>query len=240
MKGEKIMFFRGSNNNNGGVNVNTAFYTSYSDTAMVRLGGWNQQLSLKIHPFTGKDAEGVNQYAQDQSQIITTSITQDNAKILENGFDEFIKEAIEKRTASKKISISVGMNEKRKIISIYYDGTDAYLEVVTGVSDQGIAADNNVIKHKFNKKSCLIDYDYTNGSGVEKEVETEFLNFMDKIKSAKDLTPVIAHSIQYSNSLKNSFKGRSNNQNNGVSDNSNYSAPVTSNLSDNMDFLPFQ
>lgn len=234
------MFFRGSNNNNNAVNVNTAFYTSYSDTAMVRLGGWNQQLSLKIHPFTGKDAEGVNQYAQDQSQIIVTSITQDNAKILETGFDDYIAESIKKHTASKKISISVGANEKRKIISIYYDGTDAYLEVVTGVSDEGIASDSNVLKHKFNKRSCLIDYDYTNGGGVEQVVETEFLNFMDKIKSAKDLTPVIPHAINYSNALKNSFKGKGNYQNNSVADNSQYSAPVTSNLSDNMDFLPFE
>lgn len=234
------MFFRGSNNNNNGINVNTSFFTSYSDTAMVKLGGWNQQLSLKVHPFVGKDAEGVNQYAQDQSQLIITSITQDNAKILESGFEDNIKDAIKNKTASKKYSISVGVNEKRKIISIFYDGKDAYLEVVTGVSENGIASDENVLRHKFNKKSCLVDYDYKDGSGVEQEIEVEFLNFMDKIKSAKDLTPIVAHSIQYSNAVRNSFKGRNNNQHNNIGENTSYSAPVTSNLSDNMDFLPFQ
>ena len=83
-------------NNGNTVNVNTRLYTSYSDTAMVVMGAWNSQLSLKVHPFKGLNADGVRQYAQDNTEIINTSITIDNAHALieaiDNTFDAAVKE----------------------------------------------------------------------------------------------------------------------------------------------------
>lgn len=202
---------------NGGqsINANTHFFNSYSDTAMVKIGAWNQHLSLKIHPAIGKDSSGVTTYAQDQSQIISTSITQDAATALYDGFEKKILPYLDTHSPSEKVSISVSSGEQKKIISIYYDGNDAYLEIATSVNDQNITTEQNVITHKFNKKEYMVNYDYhTGNASATQVVETELLNFMDKVKGVKDLAPTIVHTFKYAQALKNAF-GRNNAQGNG-------------------------
>ena len=43
------MFMGKTTNNNNGVNVNSALYSSYSDTCMVKISAWNTNLSIKFH-----------------------------------------------------------------------------------------------------------------------------------------------------------------------------------------------
>lgn len=230
------MFFGGNNNNrNNSVNVNTTFYNSYGDDSLLTVGGWNRSISVKLHPATGKDANGVTQYAQEQSQIVSTSITQENAIALLDGIEKNIIPAIDEKKPSS-VSITMGSNENKKVMTLKYDGQDVYLEMVVGVNENGIGSEENIIKHKFNKKPYLLDYDYQNGSGAEVIIEADFLNFVEKIKDCQEIIPTTAHAINYNNALKSAFKNNNNfNNNQQVS----YSAPVSNFGGDITDILPF-
>lgn len=229
------MMFGNNNGNGNGVNVNTAFYTSYSDTSLLSVGGWNRNLSLKIQPAVGKDANGLTQYASDKTSTITTSIREENALALLEGFNKYIKPAIENENPHEaKVTIAMGSGDKKKALSIIFDGKDSYLELAIGLSDNGTTTNENVIKHKFNKKSYMVDYDYQTGEGKEIQIEADLFNFMKKIEKSQDLVPTIAHSINYSNANKAVFKNSNNNQNNTDS----YSAPTNNFSGDFDEFLP--
>lgn len=242
------MFNKSYNNNGNAVNANTHFFNSYSETSLLRVGGWNQQLSIRLQPATGKDSSGVTMYAQDQSQILSTSLSQDSAIVLYDGFKKEIEPCLDAHIASKKISTQVSNGDTKKIISIYYDGNDAYLEIATSVNDQNITTDQNVITHKFNKRTYMVNYDYHTGQATEtKTIESDFLNFMDKVEKVKDMTPVVVHTMKYANAVKNTFSN--NNQNNGnngfipQSQNGgtpvNYNPAPSTNANSMDEFLPF-
>ena len=243
------MFNRSYNNNGNAVNANTHFFNSYSETSLLRVGGWNQQLSIRLQPATGKDSSGVTMYAQDQSQILSTSLSQDSAIVLYDGFKKEIEPCLDAHIASKKISTQVSNGDTKKIISIYYDGNDAYLEIATSVNDQNITTDQNVITHKFNKRTYMVNYDYHTGQATEtKTIESDFLNFMDKVEKVKDMTPVVVHTMKYANAVKNTFSNN-NNQNSGnngfipQSQNTgapaNYNPAPSTNANSMDEFLPF-
>lgn len=243
------MFNKSYNNNGNAVNANTHFFNSYSETSLLRVGGWNQQLSIRLQPATGKDSSGVTMYAQDQSQILSTSLSQDSAIVLYDGFKKEIEPCLDAHIASKKISTQVSNGDTKKIISIYYDGNDAYLEIATSVNDQNITTDQNVITHKFNKRTYMVNYDYHTGQATEtKTIESDFLNFMDKVEKVKDMTPVVVHTMKYANAVKNTFSNN-NNQNTGnngfipQSQNTggpvNYSPASSTNANSMDEFLPF-
>ena len=242
------MFNKSYNNNGNAVNANTHFFNSYSETSLLRVGGWNQQLSIRLQPATGKDSSGVTMYAQDQSQILSTSLSQDSAIVLYDGFKKEIEPCLDAHIASKKISTQVSNGDTKKIISIYYDGNDAYLEIATSVNDQNITTDQNVITHKFNKRTYMVNYDYHTGQATEtKTIESDFLNFMDKVEKVKDMTPVVVHTMKYANAVKNTFSN--NNQNTGnngfipQSQNTggpvNYNPAPSTNANSMDEFLPF-
>ena len=242
------MFNRSYNNNGNAINANTHFFNSYSETSLLRVGGWNQQLSIRLQPATGKDSSGVTMYAQDQSQILSTSLSQDSAIVLYDGFKKEIEPCLDAHIASKKISTQVSNGDTKKIISIYYDGNDAYLEIATSVNDQNITTDQNVITHKFNKRTYMVNYDYHTGQVTEtKTIESDFLNFMDKVKKVKDMTPVVVHTMKYANAVKNTFSN--NNQNNGNNGfipqpqnggtPANYNPAPSTNANSMDEFLPF-
>lgn len=243
------MFNRTYNNNGNAINANTHFFNSYSETSLLRVGGWNQQLSIRLQPATGKDSSGVTMYAQDQSQILSTSLSQDSAIVLYDGFKKEIEPCLDAHIASKKISTQVSNGDTKKIISIYYDGNDAYLEIATSVNDQNITTDQNVITHKFNKRTYMVNYDYHTGQATEtKTIESDFLNFMDKVEKVKDMTPVVVHTMKYANAIKNTFSNN-NNQNSGnngfipQSQNTggpvNYNPAPSTNANSMDEFLPF-
>ena len=242
------MFNRSYNNNGNAINANTHFFNSYSETSLLRVGGWNQQLSIRLQPATGKDSSGVTMYAQDQSQILSTSLSQDSAIVLYDGFKKEIEPCLDAHIASKKISTQVSNGDTKKIISIYYDGNDAYLEIATSVNDQNITTDQNVITHKFNKRTYMVNYDYHTGQATEtRTIESDFLNFMDKVEKVKDMTPVVVHTMKYANAVKNTFSN--NNQNSGnngfipQSQNTgapaNYNPAPSTNANSMDEFLPF-
>ena len=174
------MFFK-SNNSRQEANLNTNLYTSFSETAQLNAGAWNKQLSIQLKPCVGKDANGLRQYAEDKSQIINTSITPENAIALITGFEKEVLPAINgtKESGSVSIVISPDNSDTRKILTIGYEDKTAYLSIAIGINETGVAS--NVIKHTFNKKIYLSDYVSTTGSAEEITVETDLLNFINKV-----------------------------------------------------------
>ena len=228
------MFFK-SNNSRQEANLNTNLYTSFSETAQLNAGAWNKQLSIQLKPCVGKDANGLRQYAEDKSQIINTSITPENAIALITGFEKEVLPAINgtKESGSVSIVISPDNSDTRKILTIGYEDKTAYLSIAIGINETGVAS--NVIKHTFNKKMYLSDYVSTTGSAEEITVETDLLNFINKVYAVKDLSPVIAHSIRYNDMVKAAYQ-RTMNQNSIPQQN--FQANTT-NVNSMEDFLPF-
>lgn len=233
--------FNGRQNNNGnGVNVNTRLFTSYSDTCMISLGAWNDKLSLKFHPFKGVNADGIRQYAQDNSEIVSTSLTVDNTTAFLDGIKDKITPALESKTEAS-VSITMGMNESRKVLTLSTDGTDVSLSVIVGVAEDGTADTNNMITHKFNKKEYMSGYDPATGSGEVVSTNADYENFVKKLEGIYDLTPTVPHAINYSNAVRNSYGNRQQANNNNGGGNQNYQAPVNNYSGNDMtDFLPFQ
>lgn len=230
------MFFR-SNNSRQEINLNTSLYTSYSETAQLNAGAWNKQLSINLKPCVGKDANGLRQYAEDRSQIISTSITPENAIALITGFEKEVLPAINgvKDGGSVSIVISADNGDARKILTVGYEDGIAYLSIAIGINETGVAS--NVIKHTFNKRQYLTNYVSSTGSAEEVVVETDLINFMNKIYAIKDLSPVIAHSVKYNDMVKAAYQRTNQNYQNSTPQ-QNFQANTT-NVNSMEDFLPF-
>lgn len=231
------MFGR-STNNGSGVNLNSRLYTSFSDTCMVVVTAWNQQISIRFHPAMGQNADGVRQYAQEFDACVSTSLVVDNAIALLSGVERVIIPALNDKDFSGEVdvSISMGNNENRKVMTIKYDGTDVYLGIFVNVDENGVASDQTALWHKFNKRSYMKGYDNKSGSGEEVPVQTDFINFMKKVETIYQMNSAIPHAINFYkmtraafNSNNNSGGGfQQNSGNNFSSSNSGYEAPVSS------------
>ena len=230
------MFFK-SNNSRQEINLNTSLYTSYSETAQLNAGAWNKQLSINLKPCVGKDANGLRQYAEDRSQIISTSITPENAIALITGFEKEVLPAINgvKDNGSVSIVISADNGDARKILTVGYEDGIAYLSIAIGINETGVAS--NVIKHTFNKRQYLTNYVSTTGSAEEVFVETDLINFMNKVYAVKDLSPIIAHSVEYNDMIKAAYQRTNQNYQNSTPQ-QNFQANTT-NVNSMEDFLPF-
>ena len=230
------MFFK-SNNSRQEINLNTSLYTSFSETAQLNAGAWNKQLSINLKPCVGKDANGLRQYAEDRSQIISTSITPENAIALITGFEKEVLPAINgvKDNGSVSIVISADNGDARKILTIGYEDGIAYLSIAIGINETGVAS--NVIKHTFNKRQYLTNYVSTTGSAEEVFVETDLINFMNKVYAVKDLSPIIAHSVKYNDMVKAAYQRTNQNYQNSTPQ-QNFQANTT-NVNSMEDFLPF-
>lgn len=232
------MFMGKATNNNNGVNVNSALYTSYSDACMVKVSAWNTNLSIKFHPMKGVNADGIRQYAQDNTEIISTSLTVDNTSALLEAIKNKFASAVEEKR-EESVSVVMGAAENRKVLTLKTDGNDIYLSIAIGVNDQGITNSNNVLTHTFNKKEYIVGYDPTTGSGEKVFANADYDNFVEKLKDIYKLTAATAHAINYNNALKSSFSNKSAMTNN-MNTNPGYSAPsINYSGSDMGDFLPF-
>ena len=232
--------FKSNNSNfgNNGVNVNTPLFSSYSDTCKITMGAWNMQLSLKFHPFKGVNADGVRQYASDNSEIVNTSLTLDNVTALLEGVKEKLMPAIEKNEATS-VSVIISTGANRKMLELSTDGEEVYATIYVNVQDDGTVQNPelNSLKHKFNKRGYIVGYNCTTGDGEEVPVNTEFIDFIEKLNGVYGLAPITAHSINYNNAIKNARGNQIAAANNIAPQ---YQAPQTNfNDSDMSGFLPF-
>jgi hypothetical protein len=259
-------FGYGNSNNRQNVSWNTNVYASFGDDSMLSLSAWNRNVSIKIRPAVGKNSDGLTQYADNNAQIVNTALTEENTEVVIEGIEKEVLPALKGEKETGSVTVVAGADNYRKMITIGYDGTTAYISVALNISDEGTT--NTVIRHNFNTKSYYVDYNPETGSKEEKNVQSDFMNFYHKLLVFRDhLNPVIAHSINYDNMYRNTsgnynnnYNGNNNNRygsssfynkpyqnqnngpvfgnNNNANNNSNYSAPE-SNADSIDDVLPF-
>lgn len=233
--------FNQKNNNYTKPSVNTRLASFFSDTCQLTLTAWNENISIKIAPFKGVNADGIRQYAQDNSEIIATSLTPVNTIALLEGINDVIKPAIQNKTAAD-VSVVIGQGTNKKIIKISTDGNDTFFTIYLGVDETGKGTGDS-ISHKFEKKSYITNYDPTTGSGTEVYANADFENFVAKLDLWKEMNGLVPHNIAYNNAFKgngSSFKSNNNgfgSQQNSYGGNNQYTAQSNSYTS--MDeFLP--
>ena len=237
------MFGRNSNQNNGGSNVNTTFKMMFSDLSSLNIGGWNQQLSLKIVPSTGVDANGMRQY--DQNRRASTALYPEKAIALAKGIKEVLIPAMEKVKAGEDleaplaVSVSMGSNEKKNVLSVEYKKDEQgiphfYLTLCQMLRPDNTVDPQNVYSYKFGTAAYVVGYNQVTGAyDKEEKVESEFDVFYQILGRATDILPIAAHGVRYSNSIGSKFTPNNNQQSNsGYSTasaaNAFYEAPVTS------------
>ena len=227
------------NNNSNSKNVNTKIRTFYSDTASLSMFYWNDNISLKISPMTGVDANGVRQY--DFNRRANTALSQDKCMALALKVDEVIIPAINEVRNTGKLAkpVSTGtiVGLKKSAVMVEYkpDSTNAgkpsvYLTVYGNLSDDNKAASDSTYTYKFAKVTVIDGYNpETGASDKTEEIEGEFIFFMNKIRTAYDALGTAAHS-----SANNSPFSSNNNQSSGFnnsftssSSSNNYTAPMS-------------
>jgi len=202
------LFAQNTNQRQPRVSVSTRYFTSYSDTCMLIVGGWNRNLSLNICPATGKDANGLTQYTQDNGQSLLTSITPENAIALSKAVDKYVYPAIEEKRPSEKVTIMIGGNSRngqssqKKEITLWFDGEHCYFECGVGLGDNNVVPDNQFIIHQFAEKTYAVGYDKNTGSAIEETAYVDFEKFMEAIDAVKNCVSIIPHQIKVDNAYK--------------------------------------
>lgn len=255
------LFGNRSNQVNNGINVNTTIKTFFGDLSSLNIGAWNSQLSIKITPCTGLDANGMRNY--DQNRRANTALTPENAKALKEGIDEIIKPVLLKLKNGEDVNlpinaaVSMGSNDKKNALAV-----EVKIDEKTGkpgvflILYQMLGMDNtadpqNIFSYKFGEKSYVSNYDYRTGSvGGEHMIDSEFEVFYDILSKVADILPIAAHGVKYVNTLSvkftpNTTAGNSYGNNNYGGNNSNflpkpsYEAPVTTMMGSEDFGLPF-
>lgn len=246
------MFGNGNyNNNSANQSVNTKIKTFFGDLSSLQLTYWNDNISIKINPLTGVNAEGIKQY--DFTKRVSTSLIPEKCLALANRIDEKIKPEIKKvkqnGVLAEAVSVSVQIPTKKSIVVVEYKNDEStkpalYLTIYTNVSDDNKASENDTYSYKFSKVITIDNYDPTSGTGNQVFEEAEFDFFYEKIRKIADAIGTAAHSVNCDNaSGKSGSKSSSNsnftnfsNGNNTQAQMNNYSAPVSQ---FNADEFPF-
>ena len=229
------MFNRNTTNNDQ-VSTNTRAVCFTSDEAMLTVGYWNNNISLKLNPCVGKDTNGFNVY--DKDKRVSTAIVAEKAMALIEGINNHIAPAIRKVAAGgvldKPISVSVAMANDTGRISISYANDNQgipslYLVIYKNANDKGQYADQ--YGYKFNKTILSYNYDSATGMSETTNSEAEFSLFVEILKTAPSILGYVSHSIRYSNDISARFSaGRGNSSVNSFGGPSmgGYSAPQSS------------
>lgn len=219
------------------ININTHLGTFYSDTCMVSLGFWNDKISLKFHPFTGVNGNGLRQYSSDKNMIVNTSLTLENVTTLLSSINETINPAIkDKKSAS--VSVTMGMDLTKKIMTVATDGDNITLSISINVDSENKSPDNNTLTHTFAKKEYIENYDPKTGKGDTKTSNADFDNFIIKLNEIYKINSTNTHSQNYSNAIKSAYNANKQASNNAAYPQSTYSAPTINHDGDIGDMLP--
>lgn len=209
------------------VNVSTRFTTSVSDTSMLTIGGWNNNLSIRITPSIGVDGNGNRMY--DKNRAFQTALTQDNAKALYLLFEETIRPLLKAQDIKpKSIGVPVGRDAKRNIVNLELVPTDnsydIYLVCYTNLDQNNSAQEANTFRHRFKKVTGIEDYQPSSGQGELKEAHSDFENFLDKLCQIGNILPIAAHGSKYAEASSAAYRNNQGSGQNNYGGNNNYGA----------------
>lgn len=250
------------------VSVNTTLRMEFCELSQLRIGAWNQQLSIQIRPCIGVDGNGIRQY--DQKRRGQTSLTIENSDTLYKGIMDYLLPAYEKIKKGEatlsdfkqnpndpdepiNVAVQMGSGDKRNALAISIENDQNgnlsfYMHLYTMLRNDNTVDPANVFDYKFSQKDFMKNYNPKNGTGTIVEWEADFSNFVKILKEHVNLLPIAEHGTKYENAVNLRFRGQNqqqagNDTNGGFNSSSlnSYSAPVSSysGSEGSLDFVPF-
>lgn len=200
------MFGNTGNNNSNSTNVNTTFRKFYGELACMYLGGWNENISIKLYPFESMDENGKRNY--DFKKKVNTALVQDKVATLVAEIDKKIIPAIDE---AKQELVSVGFKVgKDSAVFVEWKADENGVYNVHFTIYKNIQADNtctDVFSYKFYKTEVVENYDNEKGTGDENKVEGEFLGFVAILRKAPELLGVAEHGAKYQKEMDTRSSG---------------------------------
>lgn len=224
--------FNGNQNNNRTVNTNTTFLTWYGSDVKLVIGAWNEKLSLKFTPSSGKNDNGLTMY--DRENELITSLTAEKALVFKDAIAKIVLPHIEAND-DEEVSATVSLGESETPNALILErkkdseGTmSLYLTFLKGLNPDGKAGDGTkIISYRFTTIDYMSGYDYTTGSGDQASASGQFDVFMSFLEKVSDLFPVAYHAEKHSKALSKFYADRygngNNNSNGGYSSGPSYS-----------------
>ena len=220
------------NGNQNQVSVSTTLHTLYSDVSSLRIGAWNDQLSLRFNPII-PTVEGYSGRRYDYQNGKITAVRLDGVEALKRSIDEKIMPVIEQMESgvmpTEPVSVSVKYTGKNgtNILSIEIrkdgngDNYGVFLVFYGSVSENLQANDGNTGIYKFGTHTMVVNYNPIDGSiAGETLVESEFRLFYHVLEKIIEITPFGYHGQKYSNAFKQmSSNGFQNGYQNGFQQN---------------------
>lgn len=205
-----------NNNQQNQINVNTTFLSWYSDTCMLTIGAWNDKISLKFTPCTGKDSNGLNVY--DKQKALSTGLNLDKASILYNKIKEKIYPLLkEDNTEEKSVSIQLGGKDNVNVLTVSKEkNADGNLQLsitfLKGVSGNGQANESTqILTYVFKEEELMVDYDSSTGTGITEKESGQFDVFCDILKNRTSILPMTTHASRYSKAISDKLSQKYNN-----------------------------
>lgn len=257
------------NQSSGDINVNTTIRMSFCELSQLKIGAWNNQISVQIRPSVGTNEKGFREY--DQKRKGQTSITQDNANTLLTGIKEYLLPAFEKikvgdaelkdfrskpedETEPVSVSISMGGGENKNALALQIELDDNgkpcfFMHMYLMLRNNNTVDPMNTFDYKFNQKEFAKNFNPNSGDTQVIVVESDFNNFVTLLENQINLLPLAQHGTKYDNAVNAKYRQANNNnnnasgyqQNNNGGGNSSYNAPSSNYSTSNSDgdFLPF-
>jgi len=195
--------------NRNDVSVNTNLKTSNSDTSSLNIQAWNQNISLRISPATGVDANGVTQY--EKTRRGNASLSMEGAAALLDAFKRIILPTYDQVIKGEipcpdelSVCVETGRSPKKNLVFLKIknpsDGSnvpDAYVEIHQAVTDENIADGGNIFTHKFPKRKVFINMNTMTGVGTPTYANSDLNIFLNILGDTNLLLPFSEHVSKY-------------------------------------------
>lgn len=235
------MDYNRGNSSKTNVSVNTKFYTSYDDQSLVTVSAWNTNLSIRFHPLKTVSPNGQKIYAQDLNEVITVSISPDSAYPIIDGIENDILPALQNNEERCDVFM-VGSENARKCFSIFTKRNesgilDTYISVSFNLTEEFVDNPQTYLAHKLTSRKYK-------KNGEFKEIHTDLLHLLDKLKHIDELSQTIQHGILFTTRSKEAVKQQPNRMggynNGGYNNTPKYQAMETIATEGSIsDFVPF-
>lgn len=219
------MWGQNPNAMNNGPQHNTYMRPMTSENSMLSPTLWNQNLSIRIRPAIGRDGNGVVQY--DKNRQGQTALSPENCYALMAKFNEVIRPAYESAIRdnlpceTKSISVVSGGASKNVTTLSMHPSNDPedptpVMEIVVSlnVDTNGVAAEGNVYRHEFSKKTVFLDYNPMTGPKGKSSVNADFegfMNIVNAIGGRKNTETTVATHLGKYESMRSSNASSNNN-----------------------------
>ena len=185
-----------SNRPTDGLSVNTQFMMDYCDTAKITVSGWNDKVSIRLNRSSGKNADGLSMY--NEQDYFNTAMTKDVIDALIDGIDNIIIPAIkEMRNASIAVQTSSNENGSNVIEILVAPNDKNGFSVFLNAHKYGQAGPIDTFTHEFRQKNYLRDFNPMTNQGDVVVVQAKFMQFVAVLRTALIPVAVTAHGEKF-------------------------------------------